>query len=182
MAKTFSEKMDKDPHWISNVWFTDEAHFHLNGAVNNWNNRFWGDERPDLTEPKCLKGPKVTAFCALNKQHGVLGPYWFCDDQGKTVTVNTERYIAVVDRFIDDLRSKLSSRSFQRAIFMQDGASPHTSNDTLKFLKKKFKKRQISLETEFEWAPHSPDLNPLDFFFWGAAKSEIYKIRSKSLD
>ena len=59
MAKTFSEKMDKDPHWISNIWFTDEAHFHLNGAVNNWNNRFWGDERPDLTEPKCLKGPKV---------------------------------------------------------------------------------------------------------------------------
>ena len=29
--------------------------------------------------------------------------------------------------------------------------------------------------------PHSPDLNPLDFFFWGAAKNEVYKISSEDL-
>ena len=28
------------------VWFTDEAHFYLNGAVNHHNNVYLGDERP----------------------------------------------------------------------------------------------------------------------------------------
>ena len=25
-----------------------------------------------------------------------------------------------------------------------------------------------------EWAPHSPDLNPLDFFLWGYLKDRVY--------
>ena len=30
----------------------------------------------------------------------------------------------------------------------------------------------ISLNTDHEWSPHSPDLNPLDFWFWGDAKNQ----------
>ncbi len=30
-------------------------------------------------------------------------------------------------------------------------------------------------------SPHSPDLNTLDFFFWGAAKAEIYKNSPRTL-
>ena len=52
MCKWFSTKMEEEPDWINNVWFSDEAHFHLNGAVNNHNNRFWGTERPDQVAPK----------------------------------------------------------------------------------------------------------------------------------
>ena len=32
----------------------------------------------------------------------------------------------------------------------------------------------ISLNTDHEWSPHSPDLNPLDFWFWGDAKNVVY--------
>ena len=62
--------MEEESDWINNVWFSDEAHFHLNGAVNN----FWGTERPDQVSPKKLKGLKVTAWCALNAKYGVIGP------------------------------------------------------------------------------------------------------------
>ena len=34
---------------------------------------------------------------------------------------------------------------------------------------------------ELEWSPHNPDLAPLDFFFWGAAKAEVYKEKPCSL-
>ena len=38
-----------------------------------------------------------------------------------------------------------------------------------------------SLQAELEWSSHSPDLAPLNFFFWGAAKAEVYKEKSCSL-
>ena len=66
--------------------------------------------------------------------------------------------------------------------FMQDGAKPHTANATLNHLKSIFGRRLIGLGTDFEWAPHSPDLNPLDFFFWGALKNQVYTGKPASLD
>ena len=53
--------MDCLQNWIGK-WFTDEAHFHLNGAVNHHNPVYWRDERPEEITEKCLKGPKVTAL------------------------------------------------------------------------------------------------------------------------
>lgn len=46
MCNWLSEKLERTPDWIQNVWFSDEAHFHLNGAVNNHNNIFWGKSKP----------------------------------------------------------------------------------------------------------------------------------------
>ena len=35
MCNRIAERMDRFQNWIDRVWFTDEAHFHLNGAVNH---------------------------------------------------------------------------------------------------------------------------------------------------
>ena len=72
--------MEKYPNWINSLWFSDEAHFHLNRAINNHNNVFWGaEEVSEMT----LKGPKSTCFCALNVRWGMPGPYRFEDTNGK---------------------------------------------------------------------------------------------------
>ena len=65
---------------------------------------------------------------------------------------------------------------------MQDGARPHTAHATLDHLGGLFQSRLISLNTAHEWATHSPDLNPLDFWFWGTAKGKIYANRPQTLD
>ena len=63
---------------------------------------------------------------------------------------------------------------------MQDCATPHSANETIAFLRQKFG-RVLSLRMENEWSPHSPDLNPLDFFFlWGAWKNNVYKKHPRS--
>ena len=46
----------------------------------------------------------------------------------------------------------------------QDGAAPHTAGASMAWLAAHFPGRLISLKSEVEWAPHSPDLSPLDFF------------------
>ena len=58
---------------------------------------------------------------------------------------------------------------------MQDGAPPHTANESRQWLAANFNNRVISLKTDFVWAPYSPDLNPLDFFLWGHLKDLVYR-------
>ena len=114
--------------------------------------------------------------------HGVFGPYWFQDSDGRTVTINGERYQKAVDKLVADLKRKLSQNQMKNIWFMQDGAKPHTANATLNHLKSIFGRRLIGLGTDFKWAPHSPNLNPLDFFFWGALKNQVYTGKPASLD
>jgi len=44
------------------------------------------------------------------------------------------------------------------------------------FLKRNLGNRLISMNSDFEWPPHSPDLNPLDFFQWGYLQDIVYAI------
>ena len=103
MCNRVAEQMDCFRNWIDKVCFTDKAHFHLNGAVNHHNNVYWGGERPEEIDERCLKNPKLTTFCALNAKKGMLGPYWFEDSKGRTFTVNGERHRKVLNRINEDL-------------------------------------------------------------------------------
>ena len=65
---------------------------------------------------------------------------------------------------------------------MQDGAPLHTAGNTITFLRQLFRNCLVALSTAHDWAPHSPDLNPLDYWFWGAAKGSGYTNRPATLD
>ena len=80
------------------------------------------------------------------------GPYWF-EENGHTVTINSERYIAILDQFHGDLTQTLTQGQLRLVWFMQDGARPHTAHASLKHLSFFFKNRLISLNTDHEWAP-----------------------------
>ena len=69
------------------------------------------------------------------------------------------RYVAVLMKFWASLgRRRGIDRDEQW--FRQDGGHPHTTNDSLAWLRERFKERLISRKCEIEWAAHSPDLNP----------------------
>ena len=58
--------------------------------------------------------------------------------------------------------------------FQQDGATPHTSNVSLAWLRERFDDRLISMRCDVEWTAHSPDLNPQIFYLWGYLKDNVY--------
>ena len=142
----------------------DEAHFLLSGHMNSKNNIFLGSAPPEHCLQRPLHSTICTAWVALSK-HGIIGPYWFEDDDEHAMTVNTERYLQILRKFWAALGQR---RSVVRAEqwFQQDGATPHTSNDSLNHL--------ISRRCDPEWAPHSPGLNPPDFYLWGCLKDNVY--------
>ena len=107
------------------------------------------ESSPEEIGEKHLKSPKITAFVAFNAKHNLLGPYWF-EENGHTVTINSERYIAILDQFHGDLTQKLTQGQLRLAWFMQDGARPHTAHASLKHLRVFFHDRLISLNTDHE--------------------------------
>ena len=86
--------------------------------------------------------------------------------------MNLANYRPVVKKFVAALKRK--GVDLRSEWFQQDGATPHTATATLEMLRENFGQRVISLKTDFNWAPHSPDLNPLDFFLWGHLKNRMY--------
>ena len=54
--------------------------------------------------------------------------------------------------------------------FQQDGATCHTSHETIALLREKFPDRVISRRSDHNWPPRSCNLTPCDFFLWGHVK------------
>ena len=178
MCRWLQEQFDLDRQWINHVWFTDEAHFHLDSAVNRKSNVFWGQEKPTFVSQRPLHSPKVTAWAALSSL-GIIGPFFFENEHGLAENVNQDNYRKIVKRFITTLKRKRVDMDEQW--FQQDGATPHAAIATINMLQDTFQDRLISRRTAVNWAAHSPDLNPLDFFLWGYLKNTIYAERHVTL-
>ena len=113
----------------------------------------------------------MTAWCSLGSKR-IIGPYFFDDDQGSTVTVNGENYLKMLKLYyIPALRRR---KELEYTTFQQDEAPPHIANIVLDFIREKFDDRLISRNCAVFWPAYSPNLNPCDFFLWGYLKSKVY--------
>ena len=161
MAVKMLEKIEKTPGFLNLLWIPDEAHFHLDGKANSRTSVFWRSSRPNKVATKPLHLPKCAMWTAISAR-GIIVPI-FIEESGAAVTVTTERYVEVLKAFKSELQTLYPSL-MSKFWFQQDGASSHTFHLSRDWLKENFGGRVISLKTDFEWAPHSPDLNPPDFF------------------
>ena len=116
-----------------------------------------------------LHSLKCTAFVAMSAK-GIIGPFWFENDEGETEAVNTERYMEVVRQFLDELRRRWGVRSY-----------PHISNLTMYFLRGVFGDRLITRWATNVWQSYSPDLNPLDLFLLGFFKDRVFEFTRATL-
>lgn len=66
---------------------------------------------------------KVTVWCALWSK-GIIGPYFFEDEAGNTVTVDSQRYYAMIE---DYFLPQLEGMDMHDVFFQQDGATCHTT-------------------------------------------------------
>ena len=70
MCNWLSDRMERYLNRINLIWFSDEAHFHLNDAINNHNNIFWGAEPPERITERYLKGAYGHMLLHLQCQMG----------------------------------------------------------------------------------------------------------------
>lgn len=170
------EKIDQDPSFLDQLWFSDEAHFHLNGYVNSQNCRIWGEENPHVSVQVGLHSRKVTVWAAMSRK-AIIGPFFF--REGETVT--GDRYREMIDNFFIPELYCLGETE-DSVLFQQDGATAHTADETMDLLGDYFGNRLISYRANVPWPPRSPDLTPLDFFLWGYLKSRVYADNPRTLE
>ena len=155
---------------------------YLSGKVNKQNFRYWGTENPsnEIVDESPRSVLKVAVWVAIG-WYGIIGPYFFENDDGRTVTVNQYNYRCMIQEFyLPELRQQ--ARRWDNEIQMrtqwlqQDGAPPHTARATREFLRRQFPGHLISLYENVEWPPYSPDLTPPDFFLKANIQREIQNI------
>ncbi|CAK1589781.1 unnamed protein product [Parnassius mnemosyne] len=176
LRKTYAETMllrFKTATRMGNIFFSDEAHFHIGGYVNKQNFRYWDIFNPRKLHEEPLHKPKVTVWCAISAS-AIIGPYFFENERGQTVTVNSERYAEMISDFF---RLELQNSPYcnRNTWFQQDGATAHTANVAMSAVRELFPEKIISRNGTIPWPPRSPDLSPCDFFLWGYLKSIVYK-------
>lgn len=72
-------------------------------------------------------------------------------------------------------RAGIGAEEMGRVIFQHDGAPAHTSRIAQESVSAIFGNRYLGRGGMRDWPARSPDLNPLDFFFWGHIKSHVYR-------
>ncbi|GFX32717.1 uncharacterized protein TNCV_888551 [Trichonephila clavipes] len=125
-----------------------------------------------------LHPEKLTVWCAL-WAGGIIGPYFFKNDEGHNVTVKGDRYRAMITNFFIP---ELNNHDVQELWFQQGGATYHTARATIDLLKDTFGDRLISRFGPVNWPPRSCDLTPLDYSLGGYVKSLVYADKPQTLD
>lgn len=115
-SRNMQNLMVNEPNFWNELIMTDEAHFKLNGSVNTQNLRYWGTENPHIIHEEPLHSPHVTVWCGVCAET-IIGPYFFEDDEGETVTVNGDRYRAMLRGF---LANELAEHDIAHFWFQQD--------------------------------------------------------------
>ena len=174
MCEWFCDTIEDNPDFLDHVWFSDEAQFQLSGHVNSKNNVYWGTVPPEEVLQTPLHLVKCTAWVAISK-HGLIVSYWFEDKKMRGL----KRWIRNVmwqcwgsfghHSDVAEVLIEMTSGS------SKTGRAPLPSNHTLDWLRERFQERLISRKCDVEWAPHSPDLNPPDFYLWGYLKDHVYQ-------
>ena len=163
------------PQKVNRVFFGDEKIFSAMAPVNTQNNRVYSDQerKRDVSPGRLLQEKdRFSAFTVMVSgyvSHMGKGELVFVEED---VTINSEVYQNILRQHIPTLRQVAGAMGFT---FQQDGATAHTSNDSMAFIRAHFD----AIIDKHEWPPKSCDLSPLDYSIWSAMDRGVYRGRDR---
>ena len=167
--------LQRFPNWrVKKIVFQDEKDFTLEVPTNRQNNRIYIRGKKSEVDPKRLyhegnrQSLKLMVSCCAS-YNGVTKPFFIDPQQAKVTGAYYTRHL---ERDLLPECGKLYPENDY--IFVQDGATSHTSNICQAKLKE-LRGRKFAGKTE--WPPKSPDCNLLDYYFWNAIQNLVYEGR-----
>lgn len=162
------QKHTENPNFPSYIIFSDEATFTREGVHNYHNCHYWSQVNPHVV----VRGSFQHRF-SINVWAGIvngmlLGPYILPN------RMTGANYLLFLQNTLPELLENVSLNVRQQAWFQHDGAPPHYALNVREHLNQVFEDRWIGRGGPVAWPARSPDLNPLDFYFWGNFKSLVY--------
>lgn len=172
-CELFKNQLNETPELLDHIIWTDESTFKLSGHINRHNCVYYDTTNPHATFAKQLNQPGVSVWGGLSTR-GVIGPI-FLDG-----TLTGAKYHTVLQEEIVPLLEQRGD--FNSLWFQQDGAPPHYATVVRNYLNETFPGRWLGRRGSVDWPARSPDLTPMDYFFWGMAKDYVYKERLPDID
>ena len=153
-------KCEKLLNWLKGngstvEFFSDEKIFAVNRSFNKRNDRYVASSNSAVQPAMTTKHPaNVVTICVVLSVGDVFTHFFALEK------VNTEVYSRVLEnKILPWINDKATGKNY---IFQQDSALAHTAKRTIKLLNRsnvRFWKKDL-------WPSNSPDLNPLDYYFW----------------
>ena len=156
--------MHVDEYWPSHILWTDEAHFHFDGAMNTHNCRIWSSTNPQAVQQQPLYSPYVMAWCGFTAKF-ILDP---CFLEKVTMngcvrcTVTSDRNGRLLEEFVVPALKQRSC--YDPTVFMQDSATAHLARCERNVIQANFPDESVILCIFLlTWPTRSPSLNSCDF-------------------
>ncbi len=144
--------------------FSDKKFFTMDQYHNCRNNRWITIDPSDVPSINTMKHPAQVMVLGIITSDGChmdsifFGPHEMC---------NTAKYYSIMRyKVLPWLKTNYPDRNY---VFQQDRAPAHTSDRIQKFCQKNLS----NFWPKNIWPPSSPDLNPLDYFWWGMIKQKV---------
>lgn len=165
-----------NPNFTSDVLATDESCFTRNGIMNFHNTHIWSVENPHaFRRVHCQQQFSVNVWAGIvNNQ--LLGPCFL------PPRLNGPLYLNFLQNDLIDLIDDVPLAVLPRMWYLHDGAPPHFFREVRDHLNNVFPYRWIGRGGPVAWPPRSPDLNPMDFYFWSHLKSLVYQTEAENVE
>lgn len=155
---------------ILSILFTDEAGFSRDGILNLHNMHHWSDENPHQTVIRSHQyGFSINVWAGIIDNY-LIGPFRLPN------RLTGALYRNFLENDLNTLLEDVPLAIIGRMYYMHDGAPAHFSRVAREYLDRRFGNTWIGRGGPVPWPARSPDLNPLDFSFWGFMKNEVYAV------
>lgn len=146
-----------DPVFLSNICFSDEKTFSINGGPNRQNYRFWSTANPHLFATTHTQYPQsLNVWCGIYNNN-IVGPY-FIDG-----TLTGQKYLDLLENKVFPDISEMCGAN--QITFQHDGAPAHCTKEVTDYLNAVLPDSWIGRNGPVKWPARSPDLAPNDFFY-----------------
>jgi hypothetical protein len=168
-ARWFLRKEVEQHYFAAKVLFSDEATFTREGIVNMHNLHVWSQINPQVTrESRHQVRFSVNIWAGIIDNH-LIGPYIL------PPRLTGRIYWTFLNEVLPELLADVPLATRRGMWFQQDGAPAHFSIAVRELLDARYPNRWIGRGGTISWPPRSPDMAPLDFYFWGHVKSLVYE-------
>lgn len=171
------EMHNNDRFFFNKILWSDESACKRDGYLNLHNLHSWQLENPrEIREDRSQQQFKVNLWTGiLNGQ--IIGPVELPE------VLNGERYLTFLRETLPQLLNEVGDDEFRQEMWLQnDGCPAHYALPVRRFLNESYPGRWIGRLGPILWPPRSPDLNPLDFFYWGCLKDKVYAKPIRNLE
>ncbi|CAK9794551.1 hypothetical protein ANTPLA_LOCUS15 [Anthophora plagiata] len=162
-------EIERNPSFCKYVLWTDEALFTREGCFNAHNLHVWNDENPFAIRPCAAQERWSINLWAGICGGFVVGPYILPD------RLNGLTYRNFLKHVLPGLLEEIPLEVRRNMYRQHDGAPTHYAANVQAYLDQAFRDKWIDRGGSVQKPSRSPDMNPLDFFFWGYLKTAVYE-------